>query len=49
MEKKDYKNIYLRILQKHKKSNRNKINKLNLDGKKIADKLSISGISVAQK
>ena len=48
-KKKIIKNIFLRILQKHKKSNRNKKNKVNLDGKKIADKLSISGISVAEK
>ena len=41
-EKKIIINLYPKILQKHKKSNRNKVNKLNLDAKKIADKLSMS-------
>ena len=43
MEKDDY-NKYLteNITRKYKKSKMNKINKLNLEAKKIADKLSIS-------
>ena len=43
MEKEDY-NKFLseNITKTYRKSNRNKVNKLNLDAKKIADKLSIS-------
>ena len=43
MEKEDY-NKYLteNITKTYKKSNMNKVNKLNLEAKKIADKLSIS-------
>ena len=42
MEKEDYKFLSENITKTYKKSNRNKVNKLNLDAMKIADKLSIS-------
>ena len=42
MGKEDYHKSLSEILQEHKKSNRNKVNKLNLDAKKIADQLSMS-------
>ena len=42
MGKEDYHKSLFEISQEHKKSNRNKVNKLNLDAKKIADKLSMS-------
>ena len=43
MEKDDYNKYFTEnITKKYKKSNMNKVNKLNLEAKKIADKLSIS-------
>ena len=43
MEKEDYNKFLSENIRKiYKKSNRNKVNKLNLDAKKIADKLHIS-------
>ena len=43
MKKEDYDKFLIENITKaYKKSNRNKINKLNLDAKRIADKLSIS-------
>ena len=43
MEKEDYNtSLSENITKTYKKSNRNKVNKLNLDAKKIAHKLSIS-------
>ena len=43
IEKEDYNNFLSEnVMKTYKKSNRNKVNKLNLDAKKIADKLSIN-------
>ena len=43
IEKQDYNNFLSEnVMKTYKKSNRNKVNKLNLDAKKIADKLSIN-------
>ena len=43
IEKEDYNNFLSEnVMKTYKKSNRNKVNKLNLDAMKIADKLSIS-------
>ena len=43
MEKEDYNNFFPNNIRRtYKKLNRNKVNKLNPDAKKIADKLSIS-------
>ena len=43
MEKDDYNKYFTENITKtYKKSNMNKVNKLNLEAKKIADKLSIS-------
>ena len=43
MEKEDYNKFFSNNIRRtYKKLNRNKVNKLNPDAKKIADKLSIS-------